>query len=242
MRPTTIPPQDSPLIPSAPLDTAGSRGNLLATLSDADLAALRAVSSERALRSGTSLFRQGELHEGIFIILAGRVRTYYTGASGREITLAYWPAGHFVGGPEIFGGSPHVWSGEAVGPVRVLHARGAELRAVLPRAPGLAVALLEAVSEKGRCYSEFVQTLGTRSASERLAHLLLHLSMMHGRPAAQGIAVGKRLSQEDMARLIGTTRQWVAATLKRFSWDGIIDLDERSILIRDQERLRRLAG
>ena len=56
------------------------------------------------------LFRQGEEHRGILVLRQGVVRSFYQAPSGREITLAHWAPGNFVGGPEIFGGGVHVWS------------------------------------------------------------------------------------------------------------------------------------
>ena len=65
------------------------------------------------LNRGQTLFNQGALHEGIYLIESGRIRVFYTAPSGREITLAYWNPGNFVGGPEIFGAGVHLWSGLA---------------------------------------------------------------------------------------------------------------------------------
>lgn len=48
---------------------------------------------------GQGIFFQGDPHTAVWVIESGRVRTFYTGPSGREITLAYWSPGHFVGGP-----------------------------------------------------------------------------------------------------------------------------------------------
>lgn len=62
---------------------------------------------------GDSLFRQGEPHQGIFVLYQGIVRSFYVSPQGREITFACWTLGNFVGGPEIFGGGVHVWSGVA---------------------------------------------------------------------------------------------------------------------------------
>ena len=61
-----------------------------------------------SLKRGELLFRQGSPHGGIYIIRKGRIRTFFVAQSGREITLAYWSASHFVGGPEVFGGGAHV--------------------------------------------------------------------------------------------------------------------------------------
>ena len=223
-------------------DGAALSPNLLAGLSDEEYAQVLAVSSVQQHAAGATVFRQGDHHDGIFIILAGQVRSYYTGPSGREITLAYWSPGNFVGGPEIFGGSPHMWSGQAIRPTQVLHVRGRELRLLLDRLPRLTLALVEALVHKGKAYSALIHMLGTRSAAERLAQLLLLMANLDGRRTAEGIAISRTLTQEDLAKMVGSTRQWVTTTLERFREQGMVDVSPSRILIRDEDRLRRFAG
>jgi len=216
--------------------------NLLAALTDEEYAQVCAVSSVQHFAANSTVFLQGDDHEGIFIILAGQVRTYYTGPSGREITLAYWSPGNFVGGPEMFGGGVHMWSGQAIRPTQVLHVRGRELRQLMDRLPRLAVAMVEALVHKGKCYSALIHMLGTRSAAERLAQLLLLMANLDGRRVPEGIAISRTLSQEDLAKMVGSTRQWVTTTMERFREQGMVDTTPSRILIRDVEALRRFAG
>ena len=67
----------------------------------------------KVLNRGQTIFSQGAKHDGIFLIESGRIRVFYTSPLGREITLAYWHAGNFVGGPEVFDSGVHQWSGVA---------------------------------------------------------------------------------------------------------------------------------
>lgn len=219
---------------------AGS--DLLAALDEEERAALVEASAERSVTAGAMVFRQGDPHDGIFIILSGRMRIFYTGPSGREITLAYWAPGNFVGGPDLFGGSPHMWSGQAERPTRLLHVRGADLRRRMERSPRLALALVDALVHKGRCFSALIHMLGTRSAAERLAQLLVLMGEMDGRPRPDGIVIGRTLTQEDLARMVGATRQWVSSTLDRFRSDGLIEVTPHRVVIKDQARLRALGA
>ncbi|HLO75010.1 MAG TPA: Crp/Fnr family transcriptional regulator [Magnetospirillum sp.] len=216
--------------------------DLLAALEDDEYAAFAATCTEISAAAGTVVFRQGDLHDGIFIILSGQMRIFYTGPSGREITLAYWAPGNFCGGPEIFGGSPHMWSGQAVRPSRLLHVRGPALRRQMERSPRLAVALVDALVHKGRCFSALIHMLGTRSAAERLAQLLVLMAEMEGRRRSDGIVIGRTLTQEDLARMVGSTRQWVSSTLDRFRADGLIEVTPHRIVIKDEARLRALGA
>jgi CRP-like cAMP-binding protein len=134
----------------------------------------------RVLNRGQTVFNQGALHEGIFLIESGRIRVFYTAPSGREITLAYWHPGNFVGGPEIFGAGTHLWSGVAATNSTVVQIPGKVLRTLVMQIPTLAIGIIEGLTFKGKCYSALAQMLGTRSITERLAHLLLHLIDIYG--------------------------------------------------------------
>ncbi len=240
--PKAVRTQPNPSLRLSEPDDAPRDVNILAALSDEECAALCAASTMRTYTPGSMVFRQGDPHDGIFIILSGQVRSYYAGPSGREITLAYWSPGNFVGGPEMFGGSPHVWSGQAIRHTQVLHVRGSELRRLMERIPRLAVALVEALVCKGKAYSALIHMLGTRSAAERLAQLLLLIAGLDGRRTAEGIVIGRTLTQEDLAKMVGSTRQWVTTSLDRFREQGVISIAPNKIVITDEDALRRLAG
>lgn len=196
-----------------------------------DLNALRRAGSPMTFEPGECIFLQGDVHSGIFLVEEGRVRIYYAGPSGKEITLAYWSPGHFIGGPEVFGGGLHMWSGVAVEPSRLLYLPGARLRHLAARVPAVAIALIEGLVAKGKCYSALVQMLGTRSVTERLAQLLLILASTDASARDDGVnlVVDRRITHEQLATIVGSTRQWVTTTLARFQKQQIIRI-ERDVI------------
>mgnify|MGYP001545346117 FL=1 len=110
---------------------------------------LRSISSRLTVEPGESIFMQGDVHSGIFLIENGRVRTFYAGPSGKEITLAYWTPGHFVGGPDVFGGGVHIWSATAMEKTRLAYLPGAKLRHLAETVPKVALALIDGGVAKG---------------------------------------------------------------------------------------------
>ena len=150
--------------------------NFLARLSTEEWEAVRQSGSPITIEVGSALFQQGALHKGIWLIEEGIVRTYYAAPSGRQITLAYWPAGHFVGGPEIFGGGEHIWSADVAQNCRLLYLPATAIRRLVETQPSFALCLIEGLVAKGKCYSALAQMLGTRSVVERLTQLLVILA------------------------------------------------------------------
>lgn len=196
----------------------------------------------RVVYRGKMLFSQGTPHDGIFLIESGRIRVFYIAPSGREITLAYWHAGNFVGGPELFGQGTHVWSGVAAANSVVLHLSGKALRGLITRIPALSFGLIEGLTFKGKCYSALAQMLGTRSVTERLAHLLLHLCDAYGVEEGGKVVIGTALTHADLAHMVGATRQWVTISLKRLQAQGVLSAEKSKIVVHEIEALQALRG
>jgi CRP/FNR family cyclic AMP-dependent transcriptional regulator len=203
-----------------------------------EITAVRRAGSGMCVEPGESIFIQGDRHSGIFLIESGRVRTFYAGPSGKEITLAYWTPGHFIGGPEVFGGGLHVWSAMAVERSQLSYLPGTRLRRLAETVPAVALALIDGLVAKGKCYSALVQMLGTRSVTERLAQLLLILAAVEGRSDGTHLIVDRRITHEQLAAIVGSTRQWVTSTLARFQRSGHVVFDRNAIVIIDADGLR----
>ncbi len=216
--------------------------SFLERLSAEEQRAVRRLGRIVRFARGETVFLQGQPHEGIFLIEAGVVRSYYTGPSGREITLAYWTPGHFVGGPEIFRSSLHIWSGIAAEDCSLLHLSGANIRRLVASVPEFALCLLEGLVAKSKCYSALVQMLGTRSAAERLVQLLIILSNTCARRDAGRLVIERKITHNELATIIGATRQWVTTTLDRFQRQGILSVGRQAIVVERPDLLAKLAA
>lgn len=237
-------PRDLPITGVFHLLERGRKGirqpNPLAHLSDEDLETVLNRARRCRIRPKHLLFRQGDRHRGIFLIQSGVVRTFYTSPAGREITLAYWQPGNFVGGPDVFEDCIHMWSGITVRDTEVYHLRGRDLRELMAQIPDLALGMVEALVYKGRCFSSLVQLLGTRSVSGRLSQVLLALCDNYGIPAdnGHGVVIDVHLTHEDLAHMVGASRQWVTTTLDRLQKKDIVRIRKRQLVILRPDLLR----
>jgi CRP-like cAMP-binding protein len=220
----------------------GGPPSLLQHLSAVEREIVLRQGRRRVFYRGQTLFSQGSRHDGIFLIETGRIRVFYTAPSQREITLAYWLPGHFVGGPEIFGGGMHQWSGVASSNSSVVHLPGKTLRQLVVEVPRLAIGLIEGLTFKGKCYSALAQMLGTRSVTERLAQLLLHLVDLYGVEDDKGALISGAFTHADLAHMVGATRQWVTISLKRLQDKDVLISDKSRIIIRRPDVLKEMRG
>jgi CRP-like cAMP-binding protein len=209
-------------------------------LSEAEKARVLGSGKRKVLYRGASLFNQGSPQDGIYLIESGRIKVFYVAPSGREITLAYWHSGNFVGGPEVFKQGLHIWSGSAAVNSTVLHLPGDILRQMVLTIPALALGIIEGLTFKGQCYSALAQMLGTRSPTERLAQLLLHLMNLYGVEERDGTLIAASFTHADLAHMTGVTRQSVTISLKRFTELGILYAHGVNLVIRNAELLAKI--
>ncbi|TXF10047.1 Crp/Fnr family transcriptional regulator [Pelomicrobium methylotrophicum] len=192
---------------------------------------------------GTTVFTQGHLHTATYIIESGLVRTYYTAATGKEVTMAYWSEGDLIGGPNVLtADTVHVWSARAVEDSVVWCIAAKELENLVHTRPLIARFIIDSMTVKLFWVSSLLQAFGTQSVFLRLAHLLLKLAEMYGVPTKSGIAIRYHFTQEDLANMVGATRQWVSTTLRHFQRDNIIRSGKRLLEIQNIELLRRIVG
>ena len=188
---------------------------LLAGLSPSSRDALRVLGRDRSFAPSDILFKQGDRHDGIFLIEKGLVRSYYMSEDGRELTLGFWGDGNYVGGPQLFGEGQHAWTSEAQCPTRCVFLPARELRKMVEQRSDVAIALLDALVQKSECYSALLQLLATHSMKVRLARLLAML-------ATSGNGRSIRLTHGQLAGMIGSTRQWVSQALRLLERQDLI--------------------
>ncbi|MGY2990361.1 CRP/FNR family cyclic AMP-dependent transcriptional regulator [Bradyrhizobium sp. USDA 4508] len=231
---------DSAFFMSESIDGLNVGAQFLDRLSTEQKAQVLAAGRTVFTAQGEMVFSQGEHHNGIFIIRRGQVRVYYTAPSGREITLAYWTAGHFIGGPEISGGGPHMWSGVAMEDCEILALSSPALQRMLAEMPTFALALIDGLIAKGKCYSSMAQMLGTRSVIERLAQYLLNLAELYGLADGETVLINRKVTHDQIAAMVGSTRQWITMMLKRFQTKRIIAIEDGVIRIRRLDLLENI--
>ncbi len=191
---------------------------------------------------GQSIFLQGAKHEHSYIIKKGTVRTYYVADSGREITLGHWSEGDLVGGPLVFGGGYHVWSAVATKPSEVLAITGPALRDFATLHAQVYPWIVDVLSFKLRWLSILFQIHGTEHVQERLIKLLIMLGDLFGNFGPHGTVIEHRISQQDLAALIGASRQWTNKTMTHLKKIGLVTTRDRRIILLDVNRLKAMIG
>ena len=209
----------------------------LAALSPDDLQDLAASARRRVYARGQVIFHRDDPGDSLHIIVNGEVRIMLPSPEGEEMTLARLGPGDFFGDLCLFDGGPRSATAIAVEATETTVVERDRFIQWLQSHPAAAIAILAAVASRLRAADELVGALAFLDVHSRLARKLLDLAG----PAAEGSQVELRLSQDELASMVGVTRESVNKHLRFFKKRGAIDVSRRRILLRSLTYLRRFA-
>lgn len=207
-------------------------------LAETDLNAVAGVMLERTYPRGTVIFMEGDRGEALFVIRAGRVKISKSTADGREQILHMLKDGDIFAEVVLFDQGPYPATAEAVEDCQCWLLRNADMEKLLQTQPMLGIKLLRIMSKRLRQAQLLIRDLALHDAYGRLAGLLLRAIRREGKRTKDGVILDLELTRQEMASMIGTSRETVARILSRFQKDGILVLGKQRIIILDEEKLR----
>jgi CRP-like cAMP-binding protein len=210
---------------------------------DAD--ALVARVRKRKIARSEPLLRAGAAGDEVVLVLSGRVKLVAYGADRREVVLALRGPGELLGEMGALGGMRRSATAIAVDEVEAGFMHGDELRSFLRDHPDAAIVLIRMLVRRLSDATNDVVDLATRDSVGRIAKRLLDLAAEHGAPsggAAGGTRIELSLSQDELARWTGATRETVSRALRLMRQLGWVATDHRTITVLDPVALRERAG
>ncbi|MDQ3629323.1 MAG: Crp/Fnr family transcriptional regulator [Actinomycetota bacterium] len=212
---------------------------LFSGLDDEAAASLRSSMRDMSIRRGEVLFREGDSGDRLYLVTDGKVKLGLSSADGRENLLAILGPGQMFGELSLFDPGPRSATATAVTDCQLMSLAHDELQRWLVDQPHVARALLHQLAARLRKANDVVADLVFSDVPGRVAKQLLELSRRFGRPADDGIHVYHDLTQEELAQLVGASRETVNKALADFAMRGWLRLEPRSVVLMDVERLQR---
>jgi len=217
------------------------RAPLFTALDDEAAASLRSTMTEVRLGRSEVLFAEGDRGDRLYVILEGKIKLGRTSGDGRENLLAILGPGEMFGELSLFDPGPRTATATSVGESRLIGLGHDDLQPFLLRNPEVAQTLLHALARRLRRTNEALADLVFSDVPGRVAKALLDLSTRFGRPSDDGVLVAHELTQEELAQLVGASRETVNKALADFAGRGWLRLGARAVVLLDVERLRRRA-
>jgi CRP/FNR family transcriptional regulator, global nitrogen regulator len=190
--------------------------------------------AERRLAAKDMIFAPGDPDDQVYFLLEGTVRLYKIYGDYKEATVALLREGDVFGELSLEETSRQNAFAEAITPARVAVVRKSVLNEVTKRCPEFALRLFSSFSERLRQSDETIESLLDREVSARLATLLSHLGDRFGEPDGSGTVLKVRLTHQDLANMIASTREAVSKEMSEFQRAGLIETRNHRIVVNRQ--------
>ncbi len=211
---------------------------LFAELAADDLAAVAAALRPHRYRSGEVVFHEGDAGTALYIIEEGEVKIVLGSPEGKEAVLSLLGRGDFFGELALLDGQPR--SADAVTTVAshlLILDRDHFLR-LLAEHPRFAASLLAAMSRRLRRTDQLVHDAAFSDVRTRLIRVLLELAQSRGKPGTEGVVITSRLTQSDLADMVGATRESVNKWLRYYTQRGFLRHDRGQMTLVNPQALR----
>jgi CRP/FNR family transcriptional regulator/CRP/FNR family cyclic AMP-dependent transcriptional regulator len=212
---------------------------LLAALTNADREALARSASRRRYRRGDIIFQKDDPGQSLFIVARGSVRIYVPSSQGADLTLAVLGPGQFFGDLSLLDGRPRSASASVLADTSVVTLERSDFVALVRSRPEAAMSVLSTVARRLRDTDEMASDLAFLDVGGRLAKKLLDLAATNGVRRTDGVLVDMAVTQEELANMIGVTRESVNRNLSVFQRTGLVAKEGRRFVLRDPAGLRR---
>lgn len=204
-------------------------------LKDFEEAGLRAV--ERRFGPKDMIFTPGDPDDQLYFLLSGTVRLYKIYGDYKEATTALLKEGGIFGKLNLVEGRWQDVFAEAVTEARIASIQKSAIERVVKDRPDFALKLFSSFSERLRQSDEVIESLLHREVSTRLATLLINLSDRFGEGNGSGRVLDVRLTHQDLANMIASTREAVSKVMSEFQRDGHIEVKSRKIVVLNRDAL-----
>jgi CRP-like cAMP-binding protein len=194
-----------------------------------------------AYRARQVVYLPGDRATGVHFLGGGRVKVSKVTRDGKELTLAYRTAGDFFGEVCLVDSGPREEMVEAMEPCTTVEVEQKALDHLLGSQVAVSYPFVRTLIARRRDLETKVEQLIFKDVGSKLAELLLRLGTEHGIENRKGVVLGVKITHQEMANLIGSTRETVSLTLSQFKRKGYITTEGRKVILADTEGLRALA-
>jgi CRP/FNR family cyclic AMP-dependent transcriptional regulator len=206
----------------------------------ASLKELDKVKYASAYPQGAVLFVEGQAPRGVYVICGGRVKLSTTSRDGKTLILRIAQAGEVLGLHATVSGKPYELTAEALQPCQLDFIRRDDFLRFLQNHADACLNAAQHLSKNCQSAYEMVRSLGlSHSVAEKLARLLLEWST-DGDASKEGIRIKVSLTHEEIAQLIGTSRETVTRVLGEFRQKKLAQLRGSTLVILDKPALERM--
>lgn len=211
-------------------------------MDEEELAALARDFRRRTFGAGESIFYQGDPGNAVYVVERGTVRIYVHADEGQEVAVVIYGPGEVFGEMSLLDQLPRSATAEAIEETVLWVMNAQDFDRHLRTSHQLALNVMLTLSTRLRQTNESVKSLASLDVTRRVAKRLLSLALRQGVQEGSAVRINSRLTQGDLASLVGTSRESANRALRALQRKGLIDMEGGYITIREPGELSSLVG
>ena len=200
------------------------------------------LTSSRRLRRNEVLFRMGDSGRTLYAVLRGRLRAVGEGEDGKDFTFRFLEPGDVIGELGLLDSNPRSLTVEAIEPSELLLLHARDFLPFLERHPRVLVNLAMVLARRLRGVSTLLTDVLFLRLPTRLARRLLVLAQESGKETPDGVRIEVPLRQQQLAEVVGVTRESINKQMREFAEEGLVRQDGPYITVLNRERLEAIAN
>jgi CRP/FNR family cyclic AMP-dependent transcriptional regulator len=205
---------------------------LFASLTDSEKETIASVMSRKKVKKRDILFYENEPCTAIYLLECGAVKVYKTTEDGREQIVNVFQPGDMFPHVGMFGGSPYPATAEALEDAALYFINVQEFTALLKGNPALCIRLLQILEGRIRELQRRLSDVLSKDMKEKVMNTLSFLARDKGKQEKDGYVLGMELTHQDLANMVGTTRETVSRIVSQLKKEGQLEFDSHRIWVK----------
>jgi CRP-like cAMP-binding protein len=216
---------------------------LFSELADTEIDQIRALARVQRYPARQTVVAQGDESGDLFLVIDGRLRASSCNANGDEVVLSIMGPGDVFGEMALLDGAPRSATVSTLDACQLMVIEAGSFHALLRHMPTLASSLMKVMARRIRDLTDRTQDVALLDVESHLAKVLLALANRFGDHSRSGqTAITLKLSQQELASMVGATRELVNKRLRAWAQRGIVELVSGSLVIKQRQALEAMVG
>ena len=216
--------------------------SLFEQLNPEQLQRLESRARRKQFERGQLIYLPSDESDSVLLLASGRVKLYHLTGEGKQALLALIEPGELFGELAVLDAGSREEFAEAMSKSTVVRLPGDAIRELMEEMPGVSVGVTKLIGLRRKRLERRLKSLLFRSNRERLIHLLLELAEKYGQRDPLGVRIGIKLSHQDLASIIGSTRESVTVLLGELQNEGSLTIQRRQLILTQLDKLAASIG
>lgn len=209
---------------------------LFSTLSDAEFIKLEQIFVLRSYRRGQIIFLEEETGNYMYMVISGKVKVSKASAGGKETILAIHRTGDFFGEMSLLDGKTSPATVSAMEDAKIISVSGADFHKYLMHNEKVMLQIIQVLCARLRQVWQ-MHSLSSSNADARIRMAIYQLAKRHGIRDAHGTIVDLKITHQELSDIAGTSRETVTRTIAHLREKGILEIEQRRMILPDPEAL-----